>query len=212
MIKLFQQAKHWQLFLGLMLPFFLMIPVQINLFSNLGNPGGPIAPALDFISLMPLIMLPPIIVIFGWHWSMGIGLQGYLPEGMRMRTGFLKLAIIFPLAYISLFMLGFVGVFTFDFKTGMDLGEFAWFPALIAIMVLSHLFSMFCMFYTIYQCAKVLKSVELQREARFGEFLGEFFLLWFNYIGVWILQPRVNRIANGELESPTEKAFGHYDN
>ena len=45
-----------------------------------------------------------------------------------------------------------------------------------------------------------------------GDFVGEFFLMWFNYIGVWILQPRINRIANDELETPTEKAFGHYDN
>ena len=25
--------------------------------------------------------------------------------------------------------------------------------------------------------------------------LGEFFLLWFYFIGIWIVQPKVNRLA-----------------
>jgi len=57
-----------------------------------------------------------------------------------------------------------------------------------------HLFSMFCLFYCLYFIAKALKTVELQRPVTFSDYAGEFFLLWFYPVGVWILQPRINQI------------------
>jgi len=53
---------------------------------------------------------------------------------------------------------------------------------------------MFCIFYCLYFVAKALKSVELQREVTFNDYAGEFFLFWFSPIGVWVLQPRINKL------------------
>jgi len=53
---------------------------------------------------------------------------------------------------------------------------------------------MFCLFYCLYFVAKTLKTVELQREVSFNDFIAEFFLTWFFPIGVWILQPRINKM------------------
>jgi len=53
---------------------------------------------------------------------------------------------------------------------------------------------MFCIFYSLYFIAKELKSVELQKPVTFSDFAGEFFLLWFFPIGIWIIQPRINKI------------------
>ena len=114
MTQLFHKAKHWQLFIGLILPIVFMIPMQLSMFANIGHPDRAVSSALNMFTLFPLMMLPPIIVLFGWNWSIGIGLQRFLPEGMRMRTGFLKLAIIYPMAYIGLFLLGITSVFTLN--------------------------------------------------------------------------------------------------
>jgi hypothetical protein len=43
--------------------------------------------------------------------------------------------------------------------------------------------------------AKTIKTVELQREVNFSEFIGEFFMIWFYFIGIWILQPKINRMV-----------------
>ena len=62
---------------------------------------------------------------------------------------------------------------------------------IVAIIIPLHLFSMFCIFYLI---AKTIKTAELQRKVGFGDFAGEFFLLWFYFIGIWINQPKVNKL------------------
>ncbi|WP_373551080.1 hypothetical protein [Haliscomenobacter sp.] len=50
-------------------------------------------------------------------------------------------------------------------------------------------------FYCIYHVAKTIKTVELQRKVTFSDFIAEFFLVWFFPIGVWILQPTINKLA-----------------
>ncbi|WP_101311729.1 hypothetical protein [Labilibaculum manganireducens] len=65
---------------------------------------------------------------------------------------------------------------------------------LVGIIVPLHLFSMFCIFYCLYFVAKTFKTVELQREVSFFDFAGEFFMIWFFPIGIWIVQPKVNKM------------------
>ena len=72
---------------------------------------------------------------------------------------------------------------------------FSMMVGMILIMPLM-LFSTFCMFYCFYYCAKTLKSIELGYEAELGDYIGYFFLFWFNFIGFWIIQPSVNRITS----------------
>jgi len=57
---------------------------------------------------------------------------------------------------------------------------------------------MFRIFYSMYFVAKTIKTAELQRKVGFGDFVGEFFLLWFYFIGVWIVQPKVNKLYGKE--------------
>ena len=65
--------------------------------------------------------------------------------------------------------------------------------SMFAVIVPLHLFSMFCIFYSLYFVAKTFKTVELQREVKFSDFAGEFFMIWFYPVGIWIIQPRINK-------------------
>ena len=47
--------------------------------------------------------------------------------------------------------------------------------------------------------AKTIKTAEQKRKLDFGDFAGEFFLMWFFMIGVWILQPKINRMSEENL-------------
>jgi hypothetical protein len=43
--------------------------------------------------------------------------------------------------------------------------------------------------------AKTIKTAELKRKVGLSEFSGEFFLLWFYFIGIWIIQPKINKLV-----------------
>ena len=95
-----------------------------------------------------------------------------------------KISILFPFMYIFSFI-AFIAITVVE-----QLPSTIFFFALFALGFISFL----CTLYVIYFIAKALKSIELQRSARFDEFVGEFFLIWFFPIGIWIIQPTVNKL------------------
>jgi hypothetical protein len=73
---------------------------------------------------------------------------------------------------------------------------FAWgFVSYPAVLITIHLLSMVMIFLALRFAAKVMKSVEIDRLAKFSDYAGEFFLIWFMPVGVWFLQPRLNRMV-----------------
>jgi hypothetical protein len=56
---------------------------------------------------------------------------------------------------------------------------------------------MFCLFYSVRFVSKSLTLAETCKPASFYEYAGPFFLIWFYPIGVWLVQPRVNRLYAG---------------
>lgn len=79
--------------------------------------------------------------------------------------------------------------------------------ALLFLIIPLHLFSIFCMLFALYFIAKALKSVEIMKQARFNDFIGEFFLFWFFPIGIWFLQPRINKLFDDNLPLDTDQAL-----
>lgn len=65
------------------------------------------------------------------------------------------------------------------------------------IMMIIFMGVFFCVIYSLYFVAKTFKTVELQREVKFSDFAGEFFMIWFYPIGIWIIQPKINKMIEG---------------
>ena len=65
-----------------------------------------------------------------------------------------------------------------------------------------HLFSIFSSFYSFYIEAKLLKTVEIQQKAKINNYIREFILFWIFIIGIWFIQPRINRILKQEDVTP----------
>jgi hypothetical protein len=97
----------------------------------------------------------------------------------------LKLAIILPAIYI-LILLIHVG----DLSKLLNIS----FALPLEFVIPAHLLSMAGIAYSIYFVAKALKSVERQSPTRFNDSRREFLLLWFFPVGIWLIQPRVNRL------------------
>ena len=57
-----------------------------------------------------------------------------------------------------------------------------------------HLLAMVGIFYALLFAAKSLVTLERNQAPTFFDYSGPFFLLWFFPIGVWFVQPRVNKL------------------
>lgn len=202
MINLFLKAKHWQLFtLVFILPIAVQGIMMISIFSDvIDNPNPDPAFMLNYMWAFPIIMLLVISVNFGWLWSVAVGLQKKVPQNVTMKVKKFKIFFFIPLFYLSAIALFFVTMMS----TMVDSNPES-IPPLLAgmlfIIIPLHLFSMFCIFYSLYFVAKTIKTVELQREVTFGEFIGEFLMIWFYFIGIWFLQPKINKMV-AENDSP----------
>ena len=196
MIQRFLKAKHWQLFLA---TFGTMIIIQIiamtTIISLANSTQFPDSSTLfSVIPIFPIAMLLIIAIHWGWTWSVGVGLQDKIPAHIEMKVKKFKFFFFFPMVYIALlficipfFINGIDNIS--ESNIGIVIGS------VFAVIFPLHIFAMFCSFYTLYFISKTIKTVELQREVSFSDFIGEFFLIWFFPIGIWIIQPKLNQLA-----------------
>lgn len=57
-----------------------------------------------------------------------------------------------------------------------------------------HLLAIFCQFYSWYFVSKGLALAENSRPVLLSDYLGYFVGIWILPVGIWIVQPRVNRL------------------
>jgi hypothetical protein len=201
MTERFLKAKHWQLFalmFGIPMVFqFVAMGAMIASVAD-GTPPTP-AEMLSFFKFFPVLMIVLSATFFGWFWSIAIGLQDKVPAHVKMKTRKFKIFFFVPIIYLPLFSLGMVTVMSAVVGMAETGGQpnIGLMGSIMAIIFPLHFFTMFCMFYTLYFVAKTFKTVELQRETAFSDFVGEFFMLWFYPIGIWIIQPKVNKMVEG---------------
>ena len=195
MTEKFLKAKHWQLFLLTFgIPTIFQFVMMGTMFSNIGS-GNNSDPTFMFsyMKFFPIMMIIFIGVFFGWFWSVAVGLQSKVPEDVKMKVKKFKIFFFIPMVYI-LFITLFMGIqMNGLMKNGTEPSS-GLIGGLVAVIVPLHLFSMFCIFYSLYFVAKTFKTVELQREVKFSDFAGEFFMIWFYPIGIWIVQPKINKM------------------
>lgn len=200
MINLFLKARHWQLFIAMVgIPLVLQFYYMYRFFGvfesisapNMRDDGFTEVINEQFVQFdhFSSIMIVFSLLLFGWFWSIAIGLQKKIPTNVKMKVKKFKLLYFIPVIYILFISLFIGGVFSSINETNfINIG------VIFVIILPLHLFSMFCIFHSIYFVAKTIKTAELQREVVFGDFIGEFFLLWFYFVGIWIVQPKVNRL------------------
>ena len=173
---------------------------MVSIFSHLlhqPNNVPDVTEVFSYLKLLPVIMVLYMGTLFGWQFSVATGLQKMVPAGVHMKVKKFKIFFFIPIAYITsiLILVSFILSTGFSNSKTVEYGFYIFIPFLVIIPI--HLFSMFCIFYCLYFVAKTFKTVELQREVTFSDFMAEFFLIWFFPIGVWIIQPKINKIIRG---------------
>jgi len=171
--NLFLRAKHWQIFL---IFAATMLLAQIAMFNSMQ-----LGTVLDFgkglLAFWRVTWLSALCFNV-WFWAMGSFLNAIVGQRLRPSLGLFRFALIYPLLYLPIFMISFPQQ-----------------PALLAIILPLHLIAMFCGFYLLNFVARNLSLAEMGKRVRFSDYAGTFFLLWFFPLGVWIVQPKINRLC-----------------
>ena len=185
-MKRFLLAKNWQLFF-----FIALLPLLILA-------GGLMVPSYYFSGValffaVPLAVVLSQVVLYGWMWSVGQGLY----RQKRLHTYFSNSTFRWMVAVPVLIILLVLVVWLWG-ATILGMGKFSMANVLTgALLFLLPLELLFVLskFYCLCFVARVLKTAELKRAARFEDFSYDFMLLMIFPIGLWWIQPRLSRLT-----------------
>ncbi len=176
--NLFLRAKHWQMFL-----LFAGVAFIGDVVALASSMSAPAQSPEDFGKLglsFGIVMVLFMFCFLGWFWSMGSFLSSIVQPALKLNTRLFHFALVYPALYV------FVFIALFQSSTTN--------PALLAIIFPLHFFAMFCIFYALYFVSKSLVLAETNKPVTFYDYAGPFFLIWFFPVGVWFIQPRINRL------------------
>jgi hypothetical protein len=165
------KAKHWQIFGTLIL---------ISFFQAMLRTADPIVSAISYIIL--------IVVSIGWILLLGIGLTKKLPnQNSRQFAIFISTGIILIVVVTVLRLLMTFGIVDFEKNT-----------TTLTVVLASYFILSLAVIYS--YPAKTLKSLETKGEIDINDYFGDIFRLLFWPIGIWTIQPRINKMANERVE------------
>ena len=163
-MKLFIRARHWQLFI-------------IMIGGMIGSQFLIIASSFNHIVFAASTTLFALL-FFGWIFSIGTVANEILPEELKSSPKYMQASLIYAVSYLL-----FASMFVF--KPGGTL------PGYVVFM---HLAAMAGIFYSMLFTAKQLAKLDTGNNVTFYQYSGPFFMLWFFPIGIWFLQPKINKL------------------
>ncbi len=135
------------------------------------------------VSLIGNIVFFVVIVVFGWLYSIGKWANQHLPKDQQKNLVLFTLGFAIPLVYILLLILVYFPTLSPESR-----------PQPPGWMLPMHILSMIGIFYSIWFSARQYIALQREREVDTTRFSNIFFLMWIFPLGIWIIQPGVNRL------------------
>lgn len=231
MSDFFLRSKHWMLFILIALPTILgyvfqgvygaefqewSADMQVNGPDMDFNPPNLYDYSIYLYGYI-LIMLIGGLTQLGWQWTIGNDLHNQVPEGFNLKPKTFQVTIAIAGFFLLLSAFGLHQTFTWiadslpgwvengppDGDGGMEMMKTA--LTYMAGFFLIGLVAFGCHIYNSIYVGKTLKSIEQGQPAKGGEFAGYAILSYLLIIGIWILQPKVNRLMEtGRMEEPRD--------
>jgi len=180
-MTIFLRMKAWQLFLLIFaVPFILIVLISIMMIM-----AGQSSLYDYIISLVSLLVT---LAIMGWFWTAGTRLNNMIGNEVKRPETLFRGFVIFLLLY------GIVeSIFSIQANTDDSLSFLSFFSIAGIIGFI----------YLTYYVARALTLAEQKPAEDFTDFTGAFFLILFYPIGIWFIQPRINRLF--EFENTKDK-------
>lgn len=170
-MKILLKQKHWILFL-ILSSFMLasmIIPETKVVIAN-----------FDSFETSLILRIIAIGIFFTWLLVLGINLNNKVENPYRFNNILLILAILFSASNYVIMNLQ------------MLLNSSSLIPEFLDFALLP--FAFWGIVYIFYKIPKSLKSIELGRTAKYSECIIDALLIFFFPIGIWFIQPKINRI------------------
>ena len=165
-MKILLVLKHWQIFIMMVGTVLL---TEIFFLDQ-------IISGLESFNVFLAILMFAMACYLLWIWSIAILVSKKYKVGNVQALLWFK---VFYVEILSYFTIGILSRFHLPFT---DIG----FEVMHLPTILFLLFCIFC-------AARIMRSAEFGSD-RLSECFGDFFLLWFYPIGIWIIQPRLNKL------------------
>ena len=177
----FLRARHWQIFL-----LIFLVPVAIVL-AGLIMVSHQLSTGILFYAIPVAIALSQVSY-YGWMWAVGSKLMP--ANGARVRL--FRLFVFIPIVLIVLIL-----VFWLSGATMFSLGSYSvvsvLYGSLLVVLPLQ-MANVLTMLYCFMFVARVIKEAGSGRGAAFEDYFREFVLVALLPLGIWFLQPRVNKL------------------
>jgi len=181
------------------IPMVFYVGIMGLMIANIANDTPDPSIVINYFPVFLLLMIITGSVQFGWFWAVGVGLNKVIPLELKLNVKRFKLA--FLLVMIAIF--GWVYFMWSLMRSVTLVSQNNYNPAITGLMIPFMFLLIFAVFYIYYFVAKTLRTAELQRSINVGDYIGEFFLIYFFPIGIWFLQPKINKLVDGELSRDT---------
>jgi hypothetical protein len=169
--------KHWQILLLLLAYEFGLVGLLILTKIELPR----IVESLIF-GYIPLTIYPLLL---------GLGFNKYIPTPDLNREKNYKQFVTFGCIWTALFF--GTEILKLRLLTEDNVKDFQFLAIIIATITL------FVLFKFIQFPSRTIKSIELRREAGFWEYVADSFTILCWPLGIWWIQPRINKISNKNL-------------
>lgn len=181
-MEIFLKAKHWQIFLLIIgIPILMEILDSIIVISGQGE-------AFTFRAILRFLLIIPFLTFYFWLYSVGYLLNKKIRDHLNTKTGYFALSVW--TSAFSLFFLSIFNFFIWDDPEGLMIENnltYIVFGMVVFIAIATLLLA-------VSYVAKTLVRAERNAQVKSSDFYGEFVMILFFPIGIWILQPRINEI------------------
>jgi len=135
--------------------------------------------------ILSVLALVSAFLYGSWLWFAGSFFNTITKKSLRLRLSFFRLTLACLLFYLL------VAITIFQREVAVPNA----FVGLSAALFLSlHFVAIFAVLYTFYFVSKSLVLAETGVPVRFSAYIGSLLLFWLPHLGVWVLQPRINRL------------------
>jgi hypothetical protein len=160
--------KHWQLFLLIFI-------------CGAWTSPGPLVEIVKSIAVVTFTLWIYAIGVYGQKRIAALGLKPMNLKLFKINTVIVSSFFLIGLAYLAIY-----GEVNHTRTNTFELKDIVYIPC--------QLYFAFAMVQPILFICKMIAKIEYKREVTFFDCINNFLLLFFFFIGVWFLQPKVNNL------------------
>ena len=166
--------KHWQLFLLIFICGAWISP-------------SPFKEIINGVAVVTFTL---------WIYSIGIYGQDRIAElglkPMNLKLFKANVIIVGVVLFISLFFSAIQGQVSQTTANSFELKDI--------LYTVGGLYVTYAMVQTVIVACKTIAKIEYKREVSFGDYFNNLLLMLFFFVGIWFLQPKINRLIANEEE------------